>query len=133
MARLFAILTGRTSELVETWLKTQPHLQTVSRDGSKTYLEAITNANPSIAQVSDRWHLIKNAKETLFKWLEQKLPAQIEWHQLSDEEIIKPSEEKPIDEPKWQLIQQVQQDYKTGIRITQLAKKYQLSRGTIYN
>lgn len=128
-----AILTGRTSEVVETWLKTQPHLQTVSRDGSKTYREAITNANPTIEQVSDRWHLIKNAKEALFKWLEQKLPAHIEWQRIGDEEVIQPTEEKPIDELKWQLIQQVQQDYKAGIRITQLTKKYQLSRGTIYN
>lgn len=96
-----AILCGRTREFVEAWLKTHPSIQTVSRDGSKTYREAITNTNPSIAQVSDRWHLIKNVKETLFKWLEQKLPTQIEWHQLSDQELVKYSAEKPIDEPKW--------------------------------
>lgn len=36
-------------------------------------------------------------------------------------------------ELKWEIIQQVQQDYKTGSRITPLAKEYQLSRGTIYN
>lgn len=40
--------------------------------------------------------------------------------------------EKPIDETKWQVIQQVQQDYKAGLRIITLAKKYQLSRGTFY-
>lgn len=96
-----AILSGSTSELVETWLKAQPYIQTVSRDGSKAYREAIKNANPTIAQVSDRWHLIKNAKEALFKWLEQKLPAQIEWHRVKkNEELLKPSEEKPIDEAK---------------------------------
>ena len=128
-----AILTGRTSEVVENWLRTQPQLQTVSRDGSKTYREAITNTNPAIVQVSDRWHLLKNAKDALFKWLEQKLPAQIEWQRIGDDEVIQPIEEKPIDELKWQLIQQVQQDYNEGIRITQLAQKYQVSRGTIYS
>ncbi|OCS89624.1 hypothetical protein A6K76_12305 [Caryophanon latum] len=116
-----AILPSRTSTVVESWLRTQPQLQIVSRDGSKTYREAIT-ANSSITQVSDRWHLIKNAKDTLFKWLEQKLPTQIEWHQLGDEDVVQPAAEKPIDEPKWQLIQQVQHDYKAGIRITQLTK-----------
>lgn len=67
------------------------------------------------------------------KWLEQHIPAQIEWHTPNND---KPQQimpiEKLIDETKWQVIQQVQQDYKTGLRITALAKKYQLSRGTIY-
>ena len=128
-----AILSCRTSEFVENWIRAHSHIQIISRDGSKTYREAITNANSSISQVSDRWHLIKNAKETLFKWLERHLPGQIEWHQVNDIEVVKTSEEKPIDELKWQLIQQVQRDYIKGIRITQLSIKYQLSRGTIYS
>lgn len=41
--------------------------------------------------------------------------------------------EKPIDKPKWQLIQHVQRDYQKGLRITKIAKKYELSRGSIYN
>lgn len=65
--------------------------------------------------------------------MEQKLPVQVEWHRIQGEEVIKPSEEKPIDEPKWQRIQQVQYDYNEGMRITHLAKKYDLSRGTIYH
>ncbi len=40
-----AILPERTSELVAAWLVSQPHTQTVSRGGSKTYREAITNTN----------------------------------------------------------------------------------------
>lgn len=128
-----AILPGRTSEIVETWLQCHPHIQTISRDGSKTYREAITNTNPKITQISDRWHLIKNMKTALEKWLEQKLPAQIEWHIELNEQVITLPIEKPIDEVRWQLIQQVQQDYNNGLRITHIAKKHQLSRGTIYN
>lgn len=128
-----AILPGRTSEIVEAWLQNHPHIQTISRDGSKMYREAITNANPTITQVSDRWHLIKNAKEALVKWLEQKLPAQIEWPIVQNEEVIHLPEDKPIDEQQWQLIQHVQQDYKEGLRITHIAQKHHLSRGTIYN
>ncbi len=40
---------------------------------------------------------MKNAKEALLKWLDQKLPAQIEWP-IQQEEIIQLPEEKPIDE-----------------------------------
>ncbi|MFJ7368731.1 ISL3 family transposase [Lysinibacillus sp. NPDC098008] len=126
-----AILPSRTSKLIESWLVARPHIQTVSRDGSKTYREAITNANVAIQQISDRWHLIKNAKEALIKWLDQKLPAQIEWS-IEPNQIIELPKEKPIDELRWQLIQQVQDDYKEGVRISYLAKKYELSRGTIY-
>lgn len=128
-----AILQGRTSEVVEAWIKHHPSLQTISRDGSKAYREAITNANPAIMQVSDRWHLIKNAKEALIKWLEQKLPTQIEWQNVQYKEVLQLPKEKPIDEQKWKLIQHVQQDYKEGLRITHIAQKHQLSRGTIYN
>lgn len=128
-----AILPERTGEIVEEWLKQHPHIQLISRDGSKTYREAITRANPKIQQISDRWHLLKNAREALEKWLEQHIPAQIEWHKPNDDQQQFKLVEKPIDEPKWEIIQQVQQDYKTGSRITTLAKEYQLSRGTIYN
>ncbi|WP_341301615.1 ISL3 family transposase [Lysinibacillus sp. FSL H8-0500] len=127
-----AILPSRTSETVESWLVAHSPIQTVSRDGSKTYREAITNANAAIQQISDRWHLIKNAKEALSKWLEQKLPAQIEWSIEHEHQIAELPNEKPIDEPRWQLIQRVQQDHKEGVRISYLAKKYELSRGTIY-
>lgn len=126
-----AILPDRTCEIVEAWLTAHPHIQTVSRDGSKTYREAITNANAAIEQISDRWHLIKNAKDALTKWLDQTLPTQIEWLAESDQPVELPKE-KPIDELRWRLIQQVQQDDKKGIRISHLAKKYELSRGTIY-
>src|SRR5690606_24659801 len=75
----------------------------------------------------------KNAKEALERWLEQHIPAQIEWHTPNVQaQKPKASIKKHIDETKWQVIQQVQKDYKAGLRITTLAKKYQLSRGTIY-
>lgn len=46
-----AILNGRTSELVETWLKAHPHLQTINRDGSKTYREAANAFDRAILRI----------------------------------------------------------------------------------
>ncbi|WP_445326849.1 transposase [Solibacillus sp. FSL W7-1464] len=43
-----ALLPKRTGEIVEYWIKQQPHIQLISRDRSKTYREAITKANPNI-------------------------------------------------------------------------------------
>ena len=128
-----AILPERTTEIVEEWLQRHPYIQVVSRDGSKTYREAISNANPTIQQVSDRWHLLKNAREALEKWLEQQLPSQIELSTAQPKPIDIVSKETPINESKWQLIQQVQQDVAAGLPVTHVAKKHQISRGTVYN
>lgn len=127
------ILPDRTAEIVEEWLKRHPHIQIVSRDGSKTYREAINNVNQNIQQVSDRWHLLKNAREALKKWLEQQLPSQIELSTGQPSQLNTVSKETPINESKWQLIQQVQQDVESGLLVTHVAKKYRISRGTVYN
>lgn len=127
-----AILPKRTSETVENWLKNYPSIQIVSRDGANAFREAIRKANPSIIQVSDRWHIIKNARESLEKWLEQRLPHQIEWATEPATSSHDQPSETPIDLSKWVLIQQIQKDFQSGLHVSHLAKIYQLSRSTIY-
>lgn len=64
-----ALLNGRDTKTVEDWLKTQPKLYVVARDGSNSYRAAITAASPDVVQVSDRFHLVqilfKTAKDAL--------------------------------------------------------------------
>ena len=54
------VLPDRTVETVSAWLKEQPTINTVSRDGSSEYASAIKKGAPQARQVSDRWHLVKN-------------------------------------------------------------------------
>ncbi|WP_232726033.1 transposase [Bacillus sp. FJAT-42315] len=79
------------------WLKQHSQIRVVSRDGSTTYREAIEKANPKIKQVSDRWHLMKNAREGLEKWLERYIPSTIEWHAgIKNQKNSEPSPQ-PVD------------------------------------
>ncbi|MDQ0798214.1 hypothetical protein QFZ58_006702 [Streptomyces sp. B1I3] len=54
------MLPGREAAGLEAWLLEHPGIDTVCRDGSATYAEAIRRALPDAVQVSDRWHLWRN-------------------------------------------------------------------------
>lgn len=54
------VLDGRDTETVTRWLEKHPQIQTVSRDRSREYTKAITQALPNAEQVADRWHLLAN-------------------------------------------------------------------------
>lgn len=127
-----AILPDRTVETVRDWLKQFPTIEKVSRDGSYSYKDAISQANSKIDQILDRWHVMKNAKDALNEWLKTVLPSTIKWLQPSPDKEIQEVAPIEIDEEKWLMIQAIQQDQQRGIKIAHLARKYHLSRATIY-
>ena len=53
------MIESREQNDVAAWLKTYPNIQIVSRDGSRTYANAISEAHPEAFQISDRFHLVK--------------------------------------------------------------------------
>lgn len=122
-------------ETVRDWLKQFPQIQIVSRDGSLAYKDAITQANPKIEQILDRWHVLKNAKDALLEWLKTTIPATIKWIQLSESakvtEIKTELEIGDINQEKWR-IQLIQQERKEGKSIARLARNHELTRMTIY-
>ena len=76
--KIVDMIESREYAEVKEWLQTYPNLHLVSRDGSVTYRNAITDAHPSAIQISDRFHLLKNltsyGREYLKKELSQKIP-----------------------------------------------------------
>jgi len=65
------LLPDRTAETLIQWLKERSGIEIVTRDRSLTYAEAIQQAIPDAIQVADRWHLLKNLSDAVFKVLQQ--------------------------------------------------------------
>ncbi|WP_445486553.1 transposase [Niallia sp. 03133] len=62
-----ALLPDRFPETITAWLQQHPFIKIVSRDGFTGFKQGITDSNPSIKQVYDRWHFITNAKNSWIK------------------------------------------------------------------
>ena len=60
-----ALFDSRYGNEIAEWLKAHSEIRLVTRDGSKAYESIIRKALPDIPQVSDRFHLIKNLRETM--------------------------------------------------------------------
>jgi transposase len=69
------LLDDRTAETLAQWLQAHPGIEIIRRDRSQTYAEGITKGNPDAIQVADRWHLLKNLSDAVFKILQQEHPV----------------------------------------------------------
>jgi transposase len=72
------LLPDREAETLSQWLKNHPEIEIVSRDRATVYIEGITSGAPQALQVADRWHLLKNLRETVQKQLEA-FQQRFEW------------------------------------------------------
>jgi len=75
--KVFDLIESRNVEAVKDLLKKYPYINKVTRDGSKTYALAISEALPNAIQISDRFHLFKNFTDALKSDLTLILPAYI--------------------------------------------------------
>lgn len=67
------LLPDREAPTLAAWLEVHPGIEIVSRDRSRTFRDAISQAAPTALQVTDRWHLMKNLGEALEAfWLHKK-------------------------------------------------------------
>jgi len=83
--RIVDMLESREYAEVKAWLERYPCIDLVSRDGSLTYHNAVTDAFPMAVQVSDRFHLLKNLTDYAKGYLKKELQANVKV--LIEEEI----------------------------------------------
>lgn len=71
------MLESREQAEVAEWLKSYPNIMIISRDGSITYRNSITEAHPNAMQISDRFHLLKNLTDYSIEYLKKHLKKNI--------------------------------------------------------
>lgn len=74
------IVPDRTAESLAQWLQAHPGVEIVSRDRAGAYAEGVRLGAPNAIQVADRWHLLKNLTDCVYKALQQ--------HQAAIEQIF---------------------------------------------
>jgi hypothetical protein len=54
---------------LKAWLKEHPQVEVIARDRWTAYARAVDEAAPQAKQVADRWHLLKNLREAVERFL----------------------------------------------------------------
>lgn len=95
---------------------------------------------PKAKQIVDRFHIFKNLTDDLNEYIKRNIKETIKMvddknRKVIEEEIIlnkRQKDKKETAEKKWKTIQEVQRLYKEGINITDISRKMNISRQTIY-
>jgi len=59
------LLLDRSAATTADWFKSHPEIEVVSRDRAGPYADAARQGAPQARQVADRFHLLKNFRETV--------------------------------------------------------------------
>jgi transposase len=65
------LLSDRTAATLARWLQEHPGVELITRDRANDYMEGASRGAPAAVQVTDRFHLLQNVRETLQKLLER--------------------------------------------------------------
>lgn len=100
-----AVFDTRYGNEISEWFASHREIRLVTRDGSQSYADLIGSASPGIVQVSDRFHLIKNLKDTAVdlivgllgkkqKKMEYPYPSEAEAYDLIFSDILSMGDER---------------------------------------
>ena len=139
-----ALLSDRTAETLEAWLKAHPGVEILSRDHSKAYKRGMTAGAPEAIQVADRFHLLQNLEETLEKAFQGKSQTikSVETAQLQAAGIdlpelpkLKTSHQQRREEKRAQRLENYNQVHalrKQGYKIEDIAHHLGMGKRTVY-
>lgn len=147
------LLPERSATVLIEWLQQHPGVEIISRDRGSDYSKGATIGAPQAIQVADRWHLLKNLRETLERFFDRNhncLRAAALLESPPGQDALTESQTKPAetDHPPASLTK-AQQDrqarrakrlaryeavhtlHKHGLTKNQIAKQLKMGRGTV--
>lgn len=146
--RVVDLIPSREKKEVAEKLAEYPNLKVVSRDGSPTYAAAITEANPEIIQVSDRFHLLKGLTEACKYVIQGLFKANIAiqkpesqagktseynssyWEKKADKDAGEKKHEKNLAK-KREAVAEVRSLSSQGLRVSEIVRRTGRSYATI--
>jgi transposase len=134
------VLEDRSAETFATWLRQHPGVEIISRDRSKDYQRGATDGAPQAQQVIDRWHLLKNLRETIERFLSHTpvaedaqattgLTVSLRQKRTSGERARSEGSRKR----RLALYQQVNELYQQGGTILGIARQLKIGHRTVRN
>ena len=135
------VICSREKDDVVKTLQLFTKVKPITRDFSQTYKNAINEALPQAIQIVDRFHILKNLTDDLNDYLKRNIADRTQMIDKKgkagiEEEIIlnrRQKNKRESAERKWEVIQEAQKLYKEGKNISNIAKKLEISRQTVYN
>ncbi|GCE17675.1 ISL3 family transposase [Dictyobacter kobayashii] len=132
------LLEDRSSETLAAWLRLHPGIEIISRDRSTEYLRGATEGAPQAQQVLDRWHVVKNLREAVERFL-NRIQKQQHAHPNTHQEVF-PRQKRTKGEQersegsrrrRLALYHQVIDLHKQGGSILGIARQLNISRQTV--
>lgn len=117
-------------------LKQFTNVETVTRDFSLTYKNAISEALPQSKQIVDRFHIFKNLTDDLCSYLKRTVSDRIKLIKdtsADSKEVLTKRQQDKIDTAnrKWKIIQEAKKLYGEGNTKTEVIKKLGITRETL--
>ena len=136
------LLPDRSASSLETWLKSHPGVQLISRDRSGDYATGASNGAPDAIQVADRFHLQKNLSEAVERIFHRHRQA-LQQIVLADSassaarlatRIPRPEragQREQTRNKRMQRYEAVRQLYLQGISLSEIARRFHMGRMTV--
>src|SRR5580700_8006847 len=145
------LLADRSAATTADWFKGHPEVEVVSRDRAGLYADAARQGAPQARQVADRFHLLKNFRETVERQL-GRFEAPIRESPLQVEDDLDPPEQPVIersdrcsevmaherlvrrgrDAARQAMFDQIRSLYEAGSPVTEIARRLGLGPRRVY-
>jgi len=139
------LLPERSADTLAIWLQEHPGVEIISRDRSNEYSKGAAEGAPEAIQIADRWHLMKNMREAVERYLEHNQGCLVAAGQVvapaknapEENQVTTPAQTKQEQErllkreKRLRRYQAVRQFHQQGLSQREIVRRMGMSRETV--